>query len=137
MTTDTTVDRPKYKVVGTRPIRHDGADKVTGKAVYGTDLNLPGMLWGKVLRSPHAHTRIRSVDTSAAQAHPDVRAVATYRDLASVEDRIEEVAEDVYTSMNYVRDNILAFDKALYRGHAIAAVVTRAMMEGQKQQGRE
>ncbi len=118
----TTVNRSSYKVVGTRPIRHDGADKVTGKAIYGTDLNLPGMLWGKVLRSPHAHARIRSIDTSKAEAHADVKAVATYRDLANVEDRIEEVGEDVYTSMKYVRDNILASDKVLYKGHAVAAV---------------
>ena len=122
MTTETAPARPEYKVVGTRPIRHDGADKVTGKAVYGTDLNLPGMLWGKVLRSSYAHARIKSLDTSRAEAHPDVKAVATYRDLANVEDRIEEVGEDVYTSMKYIRDNILASDKALYKGHAIAAV---------------
>ena len=50
----------EYKVVGTRPIRHDGADKVTGLARYSADLNLPGMLYGKVLRSPHAHARIKS-----------------------------------------------------------------------------
>ena len=122
MTTETAPAKPAYKVVGTRPIRHDGADKVTGKAVYGTDLNLPGMLWGKVLRSPHAHARIKSIDTSKAEALPEVRAVATFKDLANVEDRIEEVGEDVYTSMKYIRDNILASDKALYKGHAIAAV---------------
>ena len=122
MTTETALDKPAYKVVGTRPVRHDGADKVTGKAVYGTDLNLPGMLWGKVLRSPYAHARIKSVDTSGAEALPEVKAVVTYKDLANVEDRIEEVGEDVYTSMKYVRDNILASDKALYKGHAIAAV---------------
>ncbi len=122
MTSETLQAKPKYKVVGTRPIRHDGADKVTGKAIYGTDLNLPGMIWGKVLRSPHAHARVKSLDTSKAEAHPDVKAIATYKDLANVEDRIEEVGEDVYTSMKYIRDNILASDKALYKGHAIAAV---------------
>ena len=122
MTTETALDKPAYKVVGTRPVRHDGADKVTGKAVYGTDLNLPGMLWGKVLRSPYAHARIKSVDASKAEALPEIKAVVTYKDLANVEDRIEEVGEDVYTSMKYVRDNILASDKALYKGHAIAAV---------------
>ena len=59
-----------YKVIGKRPIRHDGADKVTGRAVYGADMNLPGMLYGKVLRSPHAHARITRLDTSEAEAHP-------------------------------------------------------------------
>jgi xanthine dehydrogenase molybdenum-binding subunit len=118
----TKVEKQAYKVIGTRPIRHDGTDKVTGKALYGADIHLPGMLHGKVLRSPHAHARILSIDTSAAEAHPEVKAVATSKDLVNVEDRLAEVGEDVYTSLKYVRDNILASDKALYRGHAIAAV---------------
>ena len=45
----------KYKVVGTRPIRHDGEDKVTGRALYGADFTTTGLLHGKVLRSPYAH----------------------------------------------------------------------------------
>ena len=50
----TVTETPKsYKVVGSRPIRHDGVDKVTGKALYGADVRLQGMLHGKVLRSPH------------------------------------------------------------------------------------
>ena len=57
-----------YEVIGTRPVRPDGADKVTGRAVYGADVRLPGMLHGKVLRSPHAHARIKSIDTSKAAA---------------------------------------------------------------------
>ena len=69
----------EYNVVGTRPIRPDGADKVTGKARYAADTNLPGMLFGRVLRSPHAHARIRSIDTSKAEALPGVFAVATSR----------------------------------------------------------
>ena len=52
-----------YKVIGTRPLRPDGADKVTGKAIYGADMRLTGMLYGNVLRSPHAHARIKSIDT--------------------------------------------------------------------------
>jgi glycine cleavage system H lipoate-binding protein len=77
-----------YKVVGTRPIRHDGADKVTGRAVYGNDMHLPGMLYGKVLRSPHAHARIISIDTSAAEALPGVKSVITGADLPAVGDRV-------------------------------------------------
>ena len=72
----------KYRVIGTRPIRHDGVDKVTGAAVYGADVRLPGMLYGKVLRSPHAHARILSIDTSKAMQLDGVRAVATADDLA-------------------------------------------------------
>ena len=75
-----TSDR-EFKVVGTRPVRHDGADKVTGLARYSADLNLPGMLHGKILRSPHAHARIKSIDTSKAEAMPGVRAVITGADI--------------------------------------------------------
>ena len=71
-----------YKTVGTRPIRPDGADKVTGRAQFGADIHLPGMLYGKVLRSPHAHARIIAIDTSAAEALPGVKAVVTAQDLA-------------------------------------------------------
>ena len=60
--------RGTYHVLGTRPTRHDALDKVTGAARYGADFQLPGMLHGKILRSPHAHARIRSIDTSKAAA---------------------------------------------------------------------
>ena len=70
-----------FTYVGTRPIRHDGVDKVTGRASYGADVTWPGMLHGFVLRSPHAHARIVSIDTSAAEAMPGVQAVITGRDL--------------------------------------------------------
>ena len=78
----TTTAKPEYKVIGTRPIRHDGVDKVIGRAQYGADIRMPGMLHGKVLRSPHPHARIISIDTSKAEAHPEVRAVATSADPA-------------------------------------------------------
>ena len=71
----------EYKVVGTRPIRHDGADKVTGRAKYANDTNMSAMLHGKILRSPHAHARIKSIDASAALALPGVLAVVTSADM--------------------------------------------------------
>src|SRR6185503_19442452 len=71
----------EFTYVGTRPVRHDGVDKVTGRANYGADFTLPGMLHGAVLRSPHAHARIVSIDTSAAAAMPGVKAVITGRDI--------------------------------------------------------
>ncbi|HEU0020922.1 MAG TPA: xanthine dehydrogenase family protein molybdopterin-binding subunit, partial [Dehalococcoidia bacterium] len=71
----------EYQVVGTRPLRHDGADKVTGRAKYGADFQMTGLLHGKVLRSPHAHARIKSIDISKAQAYPGVKAVVTVKDL--------------------------------------------------------
>src|SRR5579863_7753702 len=71
------LDKSALKVVGTRPVRPDGVDKVIGRASFGADMTMPGMLWGKVLRSPHAHARIVSIDTSKAKALPGVRAAVT------------------------------------------------------------
>lgn len=110
-----------YKVVGTRPIRHDGADKVTGRAKYANDTNLSAMLYGKILRSPHAHARIKSIDVSEALALPGVYAVVTSKDLAEADDRVEEMGEDS-VNLRYLSNNILAGDKVLYHGHAVAAV---------------
>ena len=76
----TTKDKKGFKWVGTRPVRPDGVPKVTGRALYGSDMNMPGMLVGGVLRSPHAHARIRSIDTSKAAALPGVKAVVTSAD---------------------------------------------------------
>ena len=111
----------EYRVVGTRPIRHDGTDKVTGRATYGADFRLPGLLHGKILRSPHAHARIRSIDASRAEALPGVRAVVTARDLPRIADKYQDLGEGSY-NFKWVSDNVLASDKVLYRGHAVAAV---------------
>ena len=116
MTSDT-VPRRKYKVVGTRPIRHDGTDRVTGKALYGADILLPGTLHCKVLRSPHAHARLKGIDTSAAEQHPGVRGVATAADLASA----PAVAQRPVLGQT-PSHNILAREKVLYRGHPVAAI---------------
>ena len=109
----------EYDVVGTRPLRPDGADKVTGRALYGADFSAAGLLHGKVLRSPHAHARIRSIDTSKAEAAPGVLAVVTNADMPTGgEDEIG--SEGV--AIGDLRRNVLAADKALYKGHAVAAV---------------
>ena len=105
-----------YKVVGTRPIRHDGTDKVTGRAKYGGDFQASGLLHGKVLRSPHAHARIKSIDTSKAEAYPGVKAVITGQDMPAAKNA------DADRNTRFASENILANAKALYRGHAIAAV---------------
>ena len=110
-----------YKVIGTRPVRPDGADKVTGRAIYGADMRLAGMLHGKVLRSPHAHARIRSIDTSKAKALPGVKAVVTARDMPKAEDRMANLGE-MSVNVKHLSNNALAYDKVLYRGHAVAAV---------------
>ena len=111
----------EYDVVGKRPVRPDGVDKVTGRAQYGADLNLTGLLHGRVLRSPHAHARIRSVDTGKAEALPGVRAVVTAADLPFASLSRDELGND-YNRFKFLSDNFLASDKALYRGHAVAAV---------------
>ena len=110
-----------YDVVGTRPIRHDGADKVTGRALYGADFDTAGMLHGQILRSPHAHARIKNVDTSAAEAMPGVLAVVKNSDFTGDDDAIVDFGEGA-TSLKWLRDNVLASNKALYKGHAIAGV---------------
>ena len=122
MTQNLVLSNVEYKVVGTRPIRHDGVDKVTGKARFSADIQLPGALAGKILRSPHAHANIKSIDTSQAEALPGVMAVVTSKDLAPVPDRLATVGEDAVLSLKYLSNNILAGDKVLYKGHAVAAV---------------
>ena len=98
----------EYRVLGTSPVRHDGVDKVTGRANYGADFSLPGLLHGKVLRSPHAHALIESIDTSRAAALPGVHAVVTGGDFPDVD---TDAAR-----------NVIARDRVLYHGHAVAAV---------------
>jgi CO/xanthine dehydrogenase Mo-binding subunit len=113
-------ENPKNKWIGKRTIRPDGEDKVTGRAAYSADTRLPGMLWGKVLRSPHPHARIKSIDTSKAAAHPGVKAVMTARDL--VHFPLEKPVPIGIQDMRWMSRNIMATDKALFAGHPIAAV---------------
>jgi xanthine dehydrogenase molybdenum-binding subunit len=111
----------EYNVVGKRPVRPDGVDKVTGRAQYGADLQLTGLLHARVLRSPHAHARIKSIDSRRAEAQPGVSAVVTAKDLPIASLSREQVGGD-YQRLKFVSDNFLASDKVLYRGHAVAAV---------------
>ena len=109
------------KVVGTRPVRPDGVDKVTGRAQFGADMVMPGMLWGKVKRSPHAHARIVSIDASKALKLPGVRAVVTADDFPDIASEEAFVGEGPMNFRDLSR-NCMARDKALYEGHAVAAV---------------
>jgi len=111
----------KYRVIGTRPIRHDGTDKVTGRAMYGADVKLSGMLYGAMLRSPHPHARIRSIDTSKAIGLPGVHAVVINADFPEMEHKIAELGEGAI-NLYHLSQNVLAGPKVLYKGHAIAAV---------------
>ncbi len=113
--------QPEYKVIGQRPIRHDGVDKVTGAAKYGADTRIPGMLFGAIKRSPHAHALILSIDTSKAEVLPGVTAVMTSDDLPSVSHEIVEMGEES-VEQDYLSANIMARGKVLFHGHPVAAV---------------
>lgn len=115
-----------YDVIGTRPIRHDGTDKVTGRALFGADIRLPGMLYGAMLRSPYAHARILSIDTSQAEAFPGVHAVVTAADLPEVASKISGLGETT-VNLRYQSNSILARDKVLYFGHAVAGVAASSL----------
>ena len=108
------------KWIGQRTIRPDGADKVTGRAAFAADTTMPGMIWGKVLRSPHPHARIRSIDTSKAERLPGVKAVVTARDI--VDFPIDKSVILGIQDMRWMCRNVMARDKALFPGHPIAAV---------------
>lgn len=114
-------EKESFQVIGTSPIRQDGMDKVTGRALYGADIHLQGMCYGAVLRSPHAHARILAIDTKRAEALPGVWAVVTAADLPDVESKISALGEGTI-NLRYQSNNILARDKVLYYGHAIAGV---------------
>ncbi|HZP26881.1 MAG TPA: xanthine dehydrogenase family protein molybdopterin-binding subunit [Dehalococcoidia bacterium] len=115
-------DQPQYRVIGTNRIRPDGLDKVTGRAQFGDDFHLPGMLHGRILRSPHAHARIKRIDVSRALELPGVRAVATAQDIPPVPEKLTASGEAGLVNMQDVADNLLARDKTLYHGHPVAAV---------------
>ena len=89
----TTTNIGPFKVVGTTPIRHDGLDKVTGNARFSNDVNMPGLLYGKVLRSSHSHAIIKSIDTSGAEALEGVKAVATSEDFQKLSGLVEDMVE--------------------------------------------
>ncbi len=107
-----------YRLIGTRPNRPDGLDKVTGRARYGADISLPGMLHGAVVRSPHAHARIKKIDATKALALPGVKVVVTRADLPT-----GLTGEDLN-----LQENTLAGDTALYDGHAVAAVAATSKL---------
>ena len=122
--------KPKYKVIGTRPIRHDGVDKVTGRAKYGADIQLTGMLYGKILRSPHAHARIKSIDTSKAEQAPGVHAVITSKDMPEIGSKIADLGEGMFDLKDLTRI-VLAREKVVYKGHAVAAVAAETIHQAE------
>ena len=114
--------KSEYTVLGQRPVRHDGADKVTGKAIYAADVQLPNMAHGKIVRSPHAHARIRSIDPSEALKIPGVFAVVTGDDFTDLGNRHALMGEAGEVNLAHLAANCLAMGKVLYKGHPVAAV---------------
>ena len=100
-----------FDVIGTRPIRHDGPDKVTGRARYAADIHPPGWLAGKILRSPHAHARIRSIDATRALAVPGVKAVVTSHDFPEVSAEIADQEEGSTVNYGFYSRNVMARER--------------------------
>ena len=117
----TATSEQRHRVVGTRPVRPDGTDKVTGRAIYGADIRLQGTLFGRVKRSPHAHARIKGVDASKALALDGVRAVITSADLPDPGDRIVPTIRGPIP-LRWRLDHVMASSKALFRGQPVVAV---------------
>src|SRR5271167_1287711 len=120
-----------FRIIGTRPVRHDGLEKVTGRALYGADYSMPGMLHGKVLRSPHAHAIIKSINVDKALKHPGVRAVIIGADFPEVKGVMAQVGELVVDT-HYLSLNVMARDKVLYDGHPVAAVAATSKHEAEE-----
>ena len=123
---DADVSVGEFKYIGTRASRPDGFEKVTGRARYGADYVLPGMLRGLVLRSPHAHAWVKSIDTSKARALPGVKAIVTRDDFADQASEVVPAGEMMVNYRDVVR-NVLAREKVLYDGHAVAAVAATSL----------
>src|SRR5260221_9268694 len=116
-----TSSNPDNKWIGKRTPRPDGADKVTGRAAYAADTTMPRMLWGKVLRSPHPHARIKSINTARAEKLPGVKVVITARDI--IDFPVDKGAVMLgIQDMRWMCRNVMAREKALFHGHPVAAV---------------
>src|SRR6266540_4296285 len=100
-----------YRVIGKPVERVDGPEMLTGQAVYGPDVKLPGMLWGKILRSPIPHGKVLSVDLEKAKKHPGVKSVIAAKDVPAR--RYGYAVED---------EHIFAIDKVRFVGQPVAAV---------------
>ena len=113
--------KQEFKIVGTRPIRPDGLDKVTGRARYGADLNMQGQIYGHILRSPHAHANIKSIDCSKALAMEGVLAVMTGKDLAEPGNTVLGSGEGAIALKDLI-PMVMSQGKVLFHAQAVAAV---------------
>ena len=119
MTTST--PKKEYKYIGKRVPKAMGVEMVTGQAVYGADVILPGMLAGRVLRSPHAHAKIKRIDISKAEKLPGVKAVITSNDIPLSKVTATIVGETPI-DLAGITMLVMARDKVLHHSHGVAAV---------------
>ena len=113
----------KYKIIGTSPIKHDGFDKVTGRAKFAADAFLPGMLVGKVLRSPHPHAILKRIDTTKASKVPGVKAIITRDDFPEIKPG---------TGGGDMTRLAMAREKVYWEGHPVAAVAATSESAAKK-----
>ena len=111
----------EFKMIGSRPVRPDGLDKVTGRARYGADLNMQGQIYGHVVRSPHAHAVITSIDCSKALAMDGVLAVMTGDDLVKPGNEMLGSGEGAMALKDLV-PMLMSQGKVLFHSQAVAAV---------------
>ncbi|HEU0021768.1 MAG TPA: xanthine dehydrogenase family protein molybdopterin-binding subunit, partial [Dehalococcoidia bacterium] len=104
-----------YSVIGQPVTQAEGPDKVSGQALYAADIDRPGLLWGKVLRSPYPHARILSIDTARARRMPGVHAVVAGSDLP--DNRVGRLLRD---------HPVLARDKVRFVGDKVVAVAAES-----------
>ena len=113
----------EFRVVGSRPVRHDGVDKVTGRARYAADTAMPGSAVCERLFAARMLTRaFASIDASRALALPGVYAVVTAADFPEASAEFADQEEGAAVNYGFFSRNIMAREKALYMGHAVAAV---------------
>ena len=116
----------KFRFIGTRPVRPDGVDKVTGRANFGADFAANGMIHGRVVRSPHAHAKIKSINIEKALKMKGVKAIVTGQDFPNI-DPSDKVVGEVVVSFYDMSQNVIARDKVFYDGHAVAAVAATSV----------
>ena len=121
----------EHKYLGSRSNKVDGLDKVTGNSQFGADLMLPGMLHGKILRSPYAHARIKSINISKAAARPGVMAVVTGADFPNLAKGTLACVGKRTFEMSYLSRVVMAREKVHFHGQPVAAVAAKTLQEAE------
>lgn len=121
----------EHRYLGNPTRKVDGLDKVTGSSQFGADLMLTGMLFGKILRSSHAHARIKKIDTSKAVGRPGVMAVVTGADFPNLAHGTLACVGKRSFEMSYLSRVIMAREKVHFHGQPVAAVAARTLQEAE------